>query len=288
MQGNHFLNFSNYDEFLAAFHKNEHPFYTVAHRGMWGPAPENSLSAIQNCIDEGIYLIELDFQKTKDGHLVLLHDRSVDRMTNGTGEVSSFDLVNLQSLSLKEGIGGPHARLTDEKIPTFLEALSLMKGKAMINADKSWDFRHKIFEIMAEADAFHEVLLKSREPVGKVLEFFQTHKRMLHYMHLIDDSNLSQLDELLANCPLSAIEVLFHSEYDQAISKETVRKIRTRTNVWCNALDDGANAGHDDSMSLLDPDQGWGWLLERGVNIIQTDYAAKVTEYFAMRQKSGR
>lgn len=287
MQRNHFLNFSNYDEFLAAFHRNGHPFYTVAHRGIWGPAPENSLSAFQNCLDEGIYLIETDFQKTKDGRLVILHDSTVDRMTNGTGAVSSFDLADLRSLSLKEGNGGPDARLTDEKIPTFSEALSLLKDKAMINADKSWDYRHEICEIVEEADAFDDVLLKSRQPASEVLEFFKTQKKALHYMHLIDDHNLSQLDKLLKNCPLSAIEILFHSETDQVISKETVQKIRTHTNVWCNALDDGENAGHNDSVSLLDPARGWGWLLDRGVNIIQTDCARKLTEY-ATKWHEGR
>lgn len=287
MQKNSVLKFSNYREFLAAFHRNEHPFFPVAHRGMWGPAPENSLAAFQNCVDEGIYLIEMDFQKTKDGHLIILHDSSVDRMTNGTGEVASLHLAEIRTLFLREGNGGPHARLTDEKIPTFSEVLSLLKGKTMINADKSWDYRQEICEIVDEADAFADVLLKSRQPVSKVLEFFATQKKALHYMHLIDDSNLSQLDELLENCPLSAIEILFHTEYDQAISKETVNKIRAHTNVWCNALDDGENAGHNDSLSLMDPESGWGWLLERGANIIQTDHAKKAEEYVAMRQESG-
>lgn len=285
MQKNRFLNFSNYTEFLSALHQNRHPFFAVAHRGIWGQAPENSLSAFRNCLEEGIYLIEMDFQKTKDGHLVILHDSSVDRMTNGTGEVSSLSLADIRSLSLKEGNGGPHALLTDEKIPTFREALSLLQGKAMINADKSWDYRHEIYEIITEAEAFDDVLLKSRKPVSEVLEFFQKQEKAVHYMHIIDDNSLDQLDELLENCPLSAIELLFHSEYDQVISKETVQKIRKHTNVWCNALDDGENAGHNDSLSLIDPDRGWGWLLEQGVNIIQTDHAVKAMEYAAMRQE---
>lgn len=286
MQKNHLLNFSSYSEFLSAFHQNHHPFFAVAHRGIWGASPENSLSAFRNCLEEGIYLIEMDFQKTKDGHLIILHDSSVDRMTNGSGEVSSLSLADIRSLSLKEGNGGPEALLTDEKIPTFSEALDLLKGKAMINADKSWNYRHELYEIITEADAFDDVLLKSRKPVSEVLQFFQEQKRALHYMHIIKDDSLDQLDELLEKCPLSAVELLFHSEYDEVISKETVQKIRSYTNVWCNALDDGENAGHNDSLSLLEPDLGWGWLLDRGINIIQTDHAKKAMEYVSIRQES--
>lgn len=281
------LKFSNYAKFLEAFHQNEHSLFTVAHRGIWGPAPENSIPAFQNCVDEEIYLIEMDFQKTKDGHLIILHDSTVDRMTNGTGEVASMNLAEIRSLYLKAGNGGPHASLTNEKIPTFSEVLSLLKDKAMINADKSWAYRREICSIVDAADAFDDLLIKSRQSVSEVLAFFVTQRKSLHYMHLIDDSNLSQLDELMEHCPLSAIEILFHSEDDKAISKETVRKIRAHTNVWCNALNDGENGGHNDSLSLMDPDSGWGWLLERGVNIIQTDHATKVTKYVAMRQKSG-
>ena len=46
-------------------------------------APENSIQAIQNCIDMGVDMVEIDIRKTKDGHLVLMHDRTIDRTTNG-------------------------------------------------------------------------------------------------------------------------------------------------------------------------------------------------------------
>lgn len=282
-----FINFSNYTEFLSALHQNRHPVFVVAHRGIWGKAPENSLQAFRNCLEQGVYLIEMDFQKTKDGHLVILHDSSVDRMTNGTGEVSAFTLEEIRSLSLKEGNGGENAPLTHEKIPTFSEVLSLLKGKALINADKSWNYRSALYEHIVKENAFDSVILKSRKPVDEVLEFLHDKEQALQYMHIISNSNIDELDKLLEHCRLSAIEVLFHSEADQVISGDTILKIRNHTNVWCNALDDGENAGHNDSLSLMEPASGWGWLLDRGINIIQTDHAVKVMEYAAIR-KAGR
>ena len=55
----------------------------VAHRGAWSQAPENSLLAVQRCIDLGIDIAEIDVRLTKDGHLVLMHDLTVNRTTNG-------------------------------------------------------------------------------------------------------------------------------------------------------------------------------------------------------------
>lgn len=69
----------------------------VAHRGDWRHAPENSLQAIKNCIDMGVDMVEIDIRKTKDGQLVLMHDGTVDRTTNGKGRVSDLTLESLKS-----------------------------------------------------------------------------------------------------------------------------------------------------------------------------------------------
>ena len=61
---------------------NDSDIMVVSHRADWRNAPENSLQGIQNCIDMGVDMVEIDLKKTKDGHLVLIHDRTVDRSYN--------------------------------------------------------------------------------------------------------------------------------------------------------------------------------------------------------------
>ena len=73
----------------------------VAHRGDWRSAPENSLQAFQNCIDMGVDMIELDLQRTSDGVLVVMHDRTLDRCSNGKGKISDHTYAELQQLYLK-------------------------------------------------------------------------------------------------------------------------------------------------------------------------------------------
>jgi len=73
----------------------------VAHRGDWRNAPENSLQAIQNCVNMSVDMVEIDIQKIKDGHLVLMHDKTINRTTNGKGRVKDFSLDIKKLLNLK-------------------------------------------------------------------------------------------------------------------------------------------------------------------------------------------
>src|SRR5262249_47949177 len=105
---------------------------TSAHRGEHLHQPENSLPAIQGAIDAGMDFVELDVRTTSDGHLVLMHDRTVDRMTNGHGLVSEMRLADLRKLDLGVRFPGQFSGL---HVPTFDEALALAKDKIGIYID---------------------------------------------------------------------------------------------------------------------------------------------------------
>ena len=64
-------------------------------RGDWRHAPENSVGAIQGAIDMGADIVELDMAKTKDGKFVLLHDGTLDRVSNGKGPSTEYTLCAL-------------------------------------------------------------------------------------------------------------------------------------------------------------------------------------------------
>ena len=115
----------------------------VAHRGgvSLGP-PENTLPAISRAISIGADLIEVDVRETSDGHLVLMHDRRVDRTTNGKGAIDQLSFADVRSLSIV------HEGNDIIRVPTLGEALALMKGKIDADLDfKEGDFR-KIIEVV--------------------------------------------------------------------------------------------------------------------------------------------
>lgn len=104
-----------------------------AHRGDWRNAPENSLQAVQRCIDLGLDIVEVDLRKTRDGHLILMHDKTLERTTTGTGKVSDHTLAEIRQLHLKNPLGIE----TRQPVPTLEEALALTRGKILIFLDKA-------------------------------------------------------------------------------------------------------------------------------------------------------
>ena len=90
----------------------------IGHRGAAGHAPENTLAAIWKARSFRADLIEVDLRKTNDGHLVLLHDDTIDRTTNKTGLVAGMSLEQVQRLDAGNG----------QRIPTLEKALEIAAG----------------------------------------------------------------------------------------------------------------------------------------------------------------
>jgi len=92
----------------------------IGHRGAAGHAPENTLAAIQKGIALGVDFVELDVRRTADGMLVVLHDATVNRTTNGKGRIDRLCLRDIEKLNAGNG----------EHIPTLEEVLKVAAGKA--------------------------------------------------------------------------------------------------------------------------------------------------------------
>lgn len=107
-------------------------FLVILHRGASAYAPENTLAAFDLAVQLGVHHIELDLQLTADGHVVVIHDDTVDRTTNATGAVDDFTLAALQELDAGSWFG---AAFSGEKIPTFEEVLLRYKGQLHIHAE---------------------------------------------------------------------------------------------------------------------------------------------------------
>ena len=93
------------------------------HRGASGYAPENTLEAFRLALEMGADGFELDVHLTKDGHLVVIHDETVDRTTDGTGEVRNMTLAELKALDACKGMEAYRGA----KIPTLREVYELIR-----------------------------------------------------------------------------------------------------------------------------------------------------------------
>jgi glycerophosphoryl diester phosphodiesterase len=102
---------------------------TIAHRGASGYAPENTMAAFRKAVEMKADYIELDVQVTRDGHLVVIHDNTVDRTTDGTGRVGALTFKEMRRLDAGRFF---HSAFAGEPIPTFDEVLDEFRGKVGI------------------------------------------------------------------------------------------------------------------------------------------------------------
>jgi glycerophosphoryl diester phosphodiesterase len=103
-----------------------HKVMNIAHRGASGYAPENTMAAFDKALQMKADYFELDVQMSKDGKLVLIHDVTVDRTTDGTGRVGDLTFKELRRLDAGSWFDPAFA---GERIPTLEEALDRYRGK---------------------------------------------------------------------------------------------------------------------------------------------------------------
>lgn len=101
----------------------------IAHRGASGLAPENTLSAFKKAIDVGVDRIEMDLRMTIDGEIVVIHDKTILRTTNGRGSVRKLSLNRLKKYSAG---GWFHPQFINEKVPTLREVIELVNGQTTL------------------------------------------------------------------------------------------------------------------------------------------------------------
>src|SRR5258708_11675521 len=107
-----------------------HSIRRVAHRGGSHLAPENTLAAFRNALTLPIDAIELDVHMSRDGHAVVFHDYTVDRRTNGSGNILDLDFTYLRSLNAAAHFPGGWPE--PQQIPTLNEVLNLAKGHVQV------------------------------------------------------------------------------------------------------------------------------------------------------------
>lgn len=124
----------------------------IAHRGASAYEPENTLRSIKRALNLGADMVEIDVRTTKDGHIVVIHDATVDRTTNGRGYVKDMTLEELKKLDA--GLG--------ERIPTLQEVISLVKGRVgLVIEIKVPGIEEKVLKIVNENKLHDDVLITS-------------------------------------------------------------------------------------------------------------------------------
>jgi glycerophosphoryl diester phosphodiesterase len=162
-------------------------FMIVGHRGAAGYEPENTLLSFKKAIEIGVDWIEFDLHRSADGHLVVIHDDSVDRTTNGHGKVSDMTLAELQQLDAGKG----------QHIPTLQEVIDLAKGKVKLIAEiKQEGIELELLDVIDRNDAVNDCMVASffTHSIRRCKEFQPQLQTAAIFSHLPLDFRALSLD----------------------------------------------------------------------------------------------
>ena len=155
----------------------------ISHRGDWRNYPENSIPAIESVIRMGVDMMELGVKMTKDSVLVLMHDKTINRMTTGKGKVCDITYDSLMTFNMRRA----HNVATDSiKVPTLREALMCCKDRILVNVDHAYPYYKEIVELANELGVTGQILMKGKSNIDKVNEDMSKHEHNLLYMPIID------------------------------------------------------------------------------------------------------
>jgi len=258
------------------------PVMVVAHRGCHTEEPENSIAAFRRCIAVGVDVIETDVQHTKDGVLVLMHDQTVDRTTNGTGRVDSLTLAELKTLRLKLGKGGPDAPLTGETIPTFEEALAVTNGQILVDLDAKGTNLKRVWGdslvLLERLGMLEQITVKMTAGRDDALMDQPILKRVNYLQRVV--STGAPLSEVVRTNqkyrPVAYTVVMLNLPY----LDEGVKAVKASgSRVWVEPFWGATAGGYSDKLALYDPNANWGRLLDAGANMMLTDQPEALVFY---------
>ena len=255
----------------------------ISHRGDWRNYPENSIPAIESVIRMGVDMMELDVKMTKDSVLVLMHDQTINRMTNGKGLIKDMTYDSLMTFKLKRA----HNVTTDSlRIPTLREALLCCKDRILVNVDHAYPYYKEIVELTEELGVTGQVLMKGKSNIDKVNEDMAKHENNLLYMPIID-INRPKGQALFAeylerNVVPMAFEVCWQvpgEEFDNCAAEIKKMGSKLWVNTFWPSVCGGLGNDDDAALAAADPADVYAQYLEMGASMIQTDRPELLIKY---------
>ena len=247
------------------------------HRGLWDPAPENSLAAIHAAASLGI--IEIDIQLAGDGLPVVMHDDTLDRMTGRAGRVADMSSTEIASRRLCEAGGGGSPE-TEERVPLFREVLAGAPKDSFFD----FDVKHPgeveaVAAFIAEQSAQERGSLKidtaTRADIDHLRDTETRFGVMVMAKVVLPDAGLDHI-AALADAGVAAAELWF-DDLDQLA--EACRIAGDRMAISTYTLDPVHCCGLSDRRAMEAPVAVWGKLVEAGVTVIMTDRARALAGY---------
>lgn len=259
----------------------------VAHRGVFGGnIPCNTLASYEIALKQGADIIETDVNVTADGELIVFHPGMESAHLNAQislpglewKDVAKLRFVNVDDVPTQFGI---------LKFDDFLEAF---KGRCFINVDKFWSNPEKIYRALERHGMVDQAVVKA-PPTEAVLQTLENVAPDLAYMPVVKIHFQEHESLLKRGVNYVGVEALFFDDGDPIVSDAFIEQIhRSGKLMWANSIiydhEQQIAAGHSDDTALTRSEElGWGWLADKGFDLIQTDWPMMLVDYLKRSNK---
>lgn len=279
----------------------------AAHRGGWKEGgrmlyAENSREVVRRAISLGAEVVEIDVRKTRDGVLVVLHDSWLDRTTTCRGRLAEKTLAEIADCRLKiEGSG----EVTDEPVPTLSDILAETRDKILVNIDNKLgpDSLPDIAALARELGMADQIIIKqnlwSRAKIAEAQKLLKAVGEGVRFMPILADDAVREpafIEAASKPFAADAVELINWRAKDGALTRGggTLFSARARAvaargdwHLWVNTYSivnktGGLLAGgRGDELAVLAgaPEEVYGFWVDRGATIIQTDEPKAAIEW---------
>ena len=257
----------------------------VAHRGAAGSnIPCNTIPAFDIALKGGASILEMDLFKSTDGKIFIFHTGKEPYQLNKNIDLTKLDSEEIKKLRLINVDFYP----TQWGINSFDDILEHFKGRCILNLDRIGDCIPDVIKAVERHNMKDQVLLK-HAPIPSVLKIIEDVAPDYMFMPIyMEEDNASVIIEKM-NINYIGAELVFKTEESSVIQPEYIESMKKRgKTLWGNAVlynyKIPLSAGHTDDVSMIDdPDKGWGWLVDHGFDIIQTDWTYQCCKYLKDR-----
>jgi len=257
----------------------------AAHRGVCGGnIPCNTMESFDIALHQGADIIELDVSRSEDGKMYVFHP--------GMEPMHLYSPYSIKKLHSSE-VERLHYVNTDRtptqfSISRFEEVMEHLRGRCYINVDKFFMYIPELGKIIRDLHMQDQVIVKTYDSPAE-FKAIEDYAPDMPYMVITRDDHFT--DELLhRKLRYIGTEVLFSEESHGFAQRGYVDYMHERNLlVWVNAIvynyKSVLAAGHNDDISVVGrEDEGWGWLMDRGYDIIQTDWTLPLKLYMESRK----
>ena len=262
-----------------------HKTLIASHRGSAtnGNIIENTIPAFQCGLLQHADILELDVVASTDGKLFVFHDSE-----NGRNEKRLLGVEKeLRTLSSQEILSLRYINhdsvMTSQQVNAFDDVLEVLKGKCLLNVDRSWWFWDLVIPAIQRHGMLDQCIVKS-EPDEEYLTYMA--QLDVPVMYSPKAYTAEDIDRILCrDMNVVSCEMIFFDLNADMLRPEIHQRLHQRGILcWCNALklrdDWNRSAHHDDNGAITgDPDGHWGWLRDHDFDIIQTDWPGLLHDY---------